>query len=436
MVITERALLLMFLAGVAMLCVSHKIDPLTALLVLDGLILTAVYIDYLMTPHPPEIIIRRIVPTFFQCGAENTVMIEAENRSMRKVRITIRDDPPLPFNASDAPLLMVISPGGKAECTYPAVPVKRGTFHFGPLRIRIDGIMGLVIRQFSRGEKEEIKVVPAIAGVMRFQSPASRRSIREAGNRRSLFSGVGTEFESLREYHRDDEYRNINWKASARRAKLIVESFEEDRTESVLLAIDTGRLMRAEVAGLERMEYAVVASLLLSHVALERDDRVGMLLFSHKVSRFLPPDRGKKQFQRLFSLCQDVEASGTETDYFSLLEYMEGRHRKRSLVVIFTDFAEEGAAASLLQCIPGMYPRHLPLVVMVRDPALSAAADAYPHDSSTLFRKAVAVNLLSERRKTETALKKRGVPVLDCRPQSLSYSLMRLYVEIKRKGLL
>ncbi|MGV8120951.1 MAG: DUF58 domain-containing protein [Candidatus Xenobiia bacterium LiM19] len=436
MIITTRALLFMLLAGVVMLYVSHQIEAVTAFLVLDGLMAAAVSIDYLMTPHPPVITIRRIVPPLFQCGVENTVRMEVENRSSHSVRITIRDDLPLSFKTSDAPLQVAISPGGKAECAYVAVPVKRGTFHFGAVRIRIDGVLGLVIRQFSSGEKEEVRVVPAITDVLKFQSLASRRSIREAGRRRSLFSGMGTEFESLREYHRDDEYRHINWKASARRTKLIVESFEEDRTETVLMAIDTGRLMRADVAGLERMEYAIVASLLLSHVALERDDRVGMLLFSHKVSRFLPPDKGKKQFQRLFSLCQDVEASGTETDYFSLLEYLDGRHRKRSLVVIFTDFAEEGAAASLLQCIPRMYPRHLPLVVMVRDPALSQASDAYPQDSSTLFRKAVAVDLLSERLKTESALKKQGVLVLDCLPQSLSSSLLRLYVEVKRKGLL
>ncbi len=436
MVLTTRALLFLLLAGVAMLYVSHHIDPVISILVLNGLWLAVVVIDYQITPHPPQIIVKRILPLHLQCGVENIVRMEVENRSRHPVRITIRDDSPIPFKTSDAPLQAVISPDEKTECSYAVVPEKRGTFHFGSTRIRIDGLLGLVVRQFSAGNREAVRVVPALTDVLRLQSLASRRSMREAGLRRSLFSGMGTEFESLREYHRDDEYRHINWKASARRRKLIVESFEEDRTETVILAMDTGRLMRADVAGLERMEYALQASLLLTHVALERDDRVGMLLFSHKVSQFLPPDKGKRQFQRLFSLCQSVETSGTETDYFSLLEYLDSRHRKRSLVVIFTDFAEEGASDSLGQYIPRLYPRHLPLVVMVRDPALSLAADAYPRDSSTLFRKAVAVDLLSERMRLVSALKKRGVLVLDCPPGSLSSSLLHLYVEVKRKGLL
>jgi len=436
MLFTTRALLLLALAGVIALYASHGADPVLTAVVLDGIWIAAVLADIIITPRPPAVTFRRIVPAHLQCGVDNVIGVELENRSERSLAVAFRDDPPPSITDAVEPVKAVLAPGGKLESEYVVRPLSRGSFGFGRARIRITGILGLVIRQYAAGEAEEIRVVPAVTDVLKMLSPAARRSSREAGSRRSLFRGMGTEFESLREYHRDDEYRHINWKASARRMKLIVECFEEDRTETVILALDTGRLMRADVEGLERLEHALRSSLLLAHLALERDDRVGMLFFSDRVGNFLPPDKGKRQLQSLFSLTRAAEASGVETDYFQLIEYLDSRHRKRSLVAIFTDFAEQGAAEQLIRYVPKLYPRHLPLVVMIQDPALAEMAEAEVGDSESLFRKAVAVDLRSERQRAAAALRKQGVLVLDCTPRSLSPELASLYAAVKRKGLL
>jgi uncharacterized protein (DUF58 family) len=436
MLFTTRALLLLALAGVIVLYASHGADPVPAALVLDGLWLAAVLADIIITPRPPAVIFRRIVPANLQCGVDNVIGVEVENRSGRSLVVAFRDDPPLSIKATVEPVKAILPPGGKLESEYVVKPLSRTSVVFGRAQIRITGVLGLVIRQYAAGESEEARVVPAVTDILKTLSPAARRSSREPGSLRSLQRGMGTEFESLREYHRDDEYRNINWKASARRMKLIVECFEEDRTETVILALDTGRLMRADVDGLERLEHALRSSLLLAHLALERDDRVGMLFFSDKVGSFLPPDKGKRQLQSLFSLTRKAEATGVETDYFQLIEYLDGRHRKRSLVAIFTDFTEQGAAENLVRYVPKLYPRHLPLVVMIQDPALAEMAEAEAGDSESLFRKAVAVDLKSERQRAAAALRKQGVLVLDCIPRSLSPELASLYSTVKRKGLL
>ncbi|MDQ7824443.1 MAG: DUF58 domain-containing protein [Candidatus Eremiobacteraeota bacterium] len=433
MVFTVRSLLLFALAGALMWLLSPVISPLGGLAVFDGCWLVLVLWDCILTASRRKILVARRVMSPLSVGHENTVEIEVSNQGALPAKVTICDDAPPGWEVSTRELSAAVPPGGSASCFYSAKPLRRGDYQFGSLWIRVEGVLGLVRRQFTISARQTVKVLPNIANVREYELLAIKGRLQEAGMKPVRFFGGGTEFESLREYHRDDDFRTINWKASARKGRLITEHYEVDRSQQIILALDTGRLMEEEIHGLAKLDHALNAALLLSYVAMKKDDRVGLVTFSREIGPYMAPGRGKGHFLSMLARVRDLATSRDEPDFGVLADFLALKNRKRSLVVLFTDFQGEESSRAAVEHIRQLYPRHLPLCVLLGNPRLHETAQSFPEDSGTVYRKALAQELLWERQVLTARMRTGGVTVLDGDPARLAPMLIKTYMEIKHK---
>jgi len=379
-------------------------------------------------------------------GAENRVTITVRSRTRFVLRMFVKDDPPAQFRTPQRLQHLVVLPFETQQVSYRTMPPARGDYSFGDLHFRGLSFLGLSYWQRTIPARREVAVYPNLAEVARYEELARSGRLRQAGYHPYRRRGMGTEFESLRDYVPDDEFRHIDWKATARRHKPITRQYETERSQSLMIMIDSGRMM-AGTAGLpakpaeagqdltatamSKLDYAINAALMLAYVATERDDRVGLLAFADSVQQFLPPGRGRAQVGRITDALYGLQARLHEPDYGLAFSTLFSRSRKRSLVICFTDLIDKDASARLLSGMASLFPRHLPLLVALRDPDLQAAAGQDPAGPFEAYEKAVAIAAIGDRREALSAITRRGVLVLDTPPQALTVATVNRYLEIK-----
>src|SRR6266566_4714133 len=246
--------------------------------------------------------------------------------------------------------------------------------------------------------------------------------------------GEGRLFESLRDWVPGDDLRHIDWKATGRRGKVITRQYEAERRQHVLLVLDTGRLLTADIAGVSRLDYVVQAALELAYAAAQHDDNVGVMAFADGVQHFVAPQRGRLGLKRVLDVLAVVEPKLVEPDYPGAFRYLAARNRKRALTVLFTDVIDRFASDALVANVASLRPRHLPLAVTLRNPELDALAGLRPTVVRDAFRKAAAEELLHAREEALGHMRRAGVIVLDVPPARAAQAVVARYLELKRRG--
>lgn len=394
----------------------------------------AVRRDIAATPATADLAIERSGPAKYSIGVPNRVVLHIRNSSAHPARLSGRESPPPEFVGERAfgPLAIALHDGAEVELSF--VPPRRGAYAFDRIGVRLIGPLGLAGRQLTIGSAEEIRVYPDITAVQRYSLLARRGALHEIGVRAMRFAGRGTEFESLRDYAPGDSYRDIDWKATARRGRPVVRQFEAERSQTVVLAIDAGRLMTAQVGGLSKLDRAVNAALLLAFLATRMGDSVGLLVFGRDVRTYLPPRKGHRQFLAILEALYSVEERVEEPDYAGALRYLAARVGKRSLVVLFTELVGTDPSRRLLGVLSTLSPRHLPLVITQRNEEVERIASAHADVESDAMRAAVAQDLLHDKTRAVRLLRARGSLVLDVFPEELSVAAVNRYLEIKARG--
>jgi len=356
------------------------------------------------------------------------------NGGRRPVTLDLVEDLSPPLGGHSPQLHTTVAPGGRAAVGYRITPTRRGDYRIGPCHGRYASPLGLWTLRFTWQATTPVRVFPHLPEVGR--TAVLRRRQAEAGRRRLRQRGVGTEFESLRDALPDDDRRLVNWTASARLAHLVVNQYQVERSQYVMLLLDAGRLMLPRYRGVTRFDYALNAALLLGSAAAQRDDRTGLLAFGREVIRFVPPHKGREQVLRLLETTYALEPEMSEPDYAGATAHLQARWKRRSLVVLFTDLVDEGTSAELIAHLAPLVRRHLVVLVAMADPALLALARSLPETPAAAYDKAVALQVLAQREAARAALTARGVLVVDVPPQQLSEAVLARYVEIKERGLL
>lgn len=246
--------------------------------------------------------------------------------------------------------------------------------------------------------------------------------------------GEGRLFESLREWVAGDDLRHIDWKATAKRGKVITREYEAERRQQVLLVLDTGRLLTAEIGGVSRLDYVVRAALELAYTAVQHDDNVGVMAFADGVQHFVAPQRGRLGLKRVLDVLAVLEPTLVEPDYPGAFRYLAARNRKRALTVLFTDVIDRSASDALVANVATLRPRHLPLAVTLRNPELDDVATLRPPTTHDAFRKAAAEELLRAREEALGHLRGAGVIVLDVPPARAAQAVVASYLDLKRRG--
>ena len=370
-------------------------------------------------------------------GHAATATYHWSNGSRLRARLLVREIRPDIVGGSQPSRRVTIPPHATLREGIAVVPLRRGRESGGGFVLDSFGPLGVGRRRLQLPLPWEIVVYPPLISVRLRASVAEALRRRDVGMKPIRQLGEGRLFESLREWGPGDDLRHIDWKATARRGKVITRQYEAERRQQVLLILDTGRLMTAAVAGgTPRLEFAVQGALELAYAAAQHDDNVGIMTFADGVQHFVAPDRGRAGVRRVLDVLAVVQAKLVEPDYPGAFRYLAARNRKRALTVLFTDVIDRFASDSLVANVATLRPRHLPLAVTLRNPELDAVAALRPATTRDAFRKAAAEELLHAREEALTHMRRAGVLVIDVTPQRAAQAVVAKYLDLKRRGTL
>jgi uncharacterized protein (DUF58 family) len=412
-------------------------DALAWLLLANGVWLVALAVDALRTVDPSGLVVRREAPPAFSVGRALPVSYSWTNQSTQPLTIIVREEFPAPLGGAETPTRRLEIPaGGQARETLEVMPARRGKGPGGRIDIRILGPFGLAWRQARLELPWDVTVFPRLIGASIRALPTQATRRREAGFRNVRRLGEGRVFETLKEWVPGEDTRTIDWKATARRGKTMARQYEDERRQQVLLVIDAGRSMTAESEGVPRLEAVIDAALQLAYSAVEHDDNVGLMVFSDEVTTFIPPGRGRRALRAVLEGLAGIEARLVEPNYPAAFTQLAARNRKRALTVIFTDVIDRTASEALVAQVGSLRPRHLPLAVTLRDPALEAMGVQRATTVAGAFERAAAEELLIAREEALGEMRRKGVLTLDVAPRRAAEAVVEQYTQLKRRGLL
>jgi uncharacterized protein (DUF58 family) len=412
-------------------------DALAWLLVVDAIWLLCLILDIASAPDGSIIEVEREAPPAFSVGRALPVLYRWKNQGNRTLTLRVREEFPPPLGGVDATVRqLVVPPGGVTREQLDVLPAHRGKGKGGLMHYRMLGPLGLVWRQARRLLPWDATVYPNLIGASIRALPTQATRRREAGFRNIRRLGEGRVFETLKEWVPGDDTRTIDWKATARRGKVMARQYEDERRQQVLLVIDAGRGMTAESEGVSRLEAVINAALQLAHSVVEHDDNVGLMVFADEVQTFVPPGRGRRALRAVLDGLASAEGRVVEPNYPAAFSQLAARNRKRALTVVFTDVIDRTASEALVAQVGSLRPRHLPLAVTLRDPALDALSSRKPVTTEQAFERAAAEELLGAREEALAEMRRKGVLILDVPPARAAEAVVEQYTQLKRRGLL
>jgi uncharacterized protein (DUF58 family) len=378
----------------------------------------------------------REAPLRLSLGADNWVALQLHNHSPLRLRGRICDDAPEVFECTPSELVFDLAPLTQSSLGYAVRVRRRGRYRFGSLHMRVDGPLGLGALIATRVSNAEVRVYPSPHGPQRYELALRRGALSGVGIRRAGRPGGAGELDQLREYVPGDALRDLAWKASAKRLHPITRVHGQEQSQTVMIALDAGRLMAAPLGELRKLDHAIHAALLLAWVALRAGDAVGIVVFEQEVLTSVLPARGRAQYRRILESVYAVEASDAYVDFRALTSFVRSRVPRRSLLLLFSDLFEESQARPLSAELPKLRPKHVPLCVSLRDSVTSQLAQAPATHVSEVYLRAAASDLVAERALTKRQLTRAGVQVLEASAHELSVETVNRYLEIKRQRVL
>ncbi len=401
-----------------------------------GLLAVGCLIDVTLVPARRSLIVERLAPGAVGVTDPVPVVYRLLSRWPVAVRGTLYDALPRAVTRRELqPLPFVLAP--RAEATLPVTFIgrERGEFPLGPIVLRLQGPLDLIARTSRYKLTDHITVIPSVAALRRFELRSLPMRLREVGLRVLRRRGEGTAFAGLREYAIGDDPRHVDWKATARRRRLISREYSVEQGQTVMILVDAGRLMTQLAGSLPRFEYALSAALVLANVVTRAGDHAGLLVFDDEVRSYIPPTRGAAALRLIRDALVPIQPAMVEPDYAAAFRTLSERLSRRSLLVLFTDVIDVRSSRSLLALTTRGARVHLPVVVALRNEALVAAA--VPGGATTtdsLYESAAAEELLSARDEALERMRQAGVSVLDVKPQAMTAAVINRYLEIKGRG--
>ncbi len=431
-----RFVALLFAASLGPVAVTVMGIPLIVGMLPTAMLLTVAIADRLTGTRTPVEITRK-VRSVLSVGTENSVTLSVRNLSAKKLFAEIVDEPPVDGSVSPSGALRVILPPWKTVKTeYRFTPGRRGKFSFDGVWVRHSSLLGLwrIVRRFELAD--EIQVFPNIEALRRFELLARQNSLAELGIRATRMKGDGTEFERMREYRQGDDPRRIDWKTTARLSKLIVREMGQERNQNIMFMIDMGRMMRQTTGGLSHFDYALNTAIILGHIAQQKGDNVGALLFSDTVKRYVPLGRGRGSVEALVHAAYDIEPQQVATNYRRAFKQVMTRVRRRSLILLMTHLVPGEDQRLIRAYTQSLGQRHLPLCLFFKEPSLEEEVMVVPSTVGESFHHAAAADILLERREGLSMLRHAGVMALDALPGEYSAVAIGQYLDIKARNLL
>ncbi len=407
-----------------------------ALVAWDLLALVAWSIDVASLPSPKQLSLTRSWSDAAALSVPGTITLVLENSARLPVYAKIVDNVPASLRSEAPELDLKCAAHGEASAEYKIIPRQRGDIEFGATYVRYQGPLRIAERWALAHTEQKICVYPNLEEARQHSVYLIRSRQIEMEKRHSRIRGAGREFESLREYRVGDEVRDVCWTASARRGKLVTRVYQIERSQTIWLVIDAGRLMRARVAGLSKLDFAINAALSLSEVALGTGDRVGLLAYGRTIQKRMLPHRGSMHLRQLIQQLAYVRSEGLEGDHLQAVSALLSTQKRRSLVVWLTDFPETAMTPEVIDAASEAALRHLVLFVVIGQPDLATLAASEPDSVLNMYRTTAAQETLHRREVLLAKLRQRGALAIEVNSAAASVTLVNSYLKVKQLNLL
>jgi uncharacterized protein (DUF58 family) len=392
-----------------------------------------ILLDYISLFRKTGITVRREAPDRFSNGDQNKVSLAIKNYYAFRTLLTIIDEIPVQFQHRDFKIELSLKPDAEVIAKYSLRPVERGEYIFRDIHVFTKSPLQLVIRRITVNAEQMVKVLPSFLTLRQYEIKAHSSNLAEAGNKRVRKLGASLEFEQIKEYVRGDDIRTMHWKATARKGQLMVNNYTDERSQQIYCVIDKGRVMKMPFEEMSLLDYAINATLILSKVALIKQDKIGLITFSEQLGSVLPADRKSDQMSNILEMLYREQTRFLESDFEKLYALMRTRITQRSLVILFTNFESMSGLERQLPYIRSIAKHHLVLVVFFENTELKHLTESRVDNMEDLYIKTIAEKFAHEKRLIVKELQKHGILTILTTPQNLTIDAVNKYLELKAR---
>lgn len=433
--ITKRYICLLA-SGLILLLPSIFINSVFTFFILYNLLCAVLLIaDYLISKQEETISIERVGDNSLSIYEREAISLSVYNKSSREIYIEMKDEiPEFHFKAQDKLMKGIVPPHEKRIFEYFVTPTKRGTFEFKNIHVRYEGKLKLCMKMYTLNLSREYKVYPNLKNLRKYKLSITNNRMLKQGQKNVKMLGRGTSFESLREYVTGDEYRKINWKATAREGKPIINQYEPEKNQHVHMLIDTGRPMSYTVRGYRKLDLVVNTALILSDIVNQNGDQSGLLLFNTGVDSMIMPGKGAGHRNKMLEALYHIDHTNMTSNYEDAFYYFKAKERHRSIVFLFTDFETIEEAENMLRVLPVISKNNLLIIMLIRNESLEEIGSMEVKNKEDLFNKGVALELINERKKIISLLNRRGIMCIETEAEKLEFSAVNKYIQVKNRN--
>lgn len=376
----------------------------------------------------------RITPERMSNGDDNPLRVYVANHYRFAAALRILDELPEQFQKRDFDVRLKLLSAHSHTFDYPLRPVKRGVYRFGALNVYAASPLGLVLRRFRFSQDKAVPVYPSFIQMRKYELLAISSKLSELGIKRMRRLGHNREFEQIQEYVAGDDFRTINWKATARRGGLMVNKYQDERSQQVYALIDKGRTMKMPFAGMSLLDYAINASLVISNIAIRKEDKAGLITFQHRVQQVVPASRRGSQMNFILEALYAQKTAYKESNFEELYVQVRRQIRQRSLLLLFSNFESLTSLERQLPYLRRMATRHVLVVIFFKNTALYQLLDKEVENIQDVYQKTIAEKFALEKKVMVDALKQHGIHAVLTTPQQLSVDTINKYLELKARG--
>ena len=379
---------------------------------------------------------RRNTSARFSNGDENEVLIFLENNYSFKINIVLIDEIPHQFQIRDFKIKLKLNPGESKNISYSLRPVKRGEYKFGSLNFYVSSPLNLIRRKFVFAGNKTVPVYPSYMQMRKYELLAISNRLTEVGVKKIRKIGRSTEFDQIRNYVIGDDYRTINWKASARKNELMVNHYVDEKSQQVYSVIDMGRIMKMPFNGLSLVDYAINSSLVISNIAIHKQDKAGIITFSNKVGTILPAENRSTQMLKILDVLYNQETEFLESDYEKLYAEILAKIKHRSLIILYTNFETLDGLKRQLFYIKKLALYHLVVIIFFENTELFSLLESSPENTEQIYIKTIAEKFALDKRQIVKELEKNNIQSILTSPEKLSINTINKYLELKARGMI
>ena len=400
-----------------------------------GFVFLLTIVDYMIIfSRKDPVLVNRELTDRFSNGDQNKVILHVSNQFSFSLRLKIIDELPDQLQERKFILSIQLSPNEKVTRTYSVRPTERGEYTFHHINTFIKAPLGLIVRRKIIEAEKIVKVLPSYLELRKYELLAYSNKLAEGGIKKIRKIGHSLEFEQIKEYVTGDDIRSINWKATGRRGgQLMVNKYTDEKSQQVYCVIDKGRVMKMPFEGMTLLDYSINATLVLSRVALAKQDKAGLVLFAEQISNFLPADHKALQMSAILEVLYNQQTKFLETDFERLHSMIRTRITQRSLIVLFTNFESLSALQRQLPYIRSIGRDHLLLVIFFENTELSKLSIGSAKNIEELYVKTIAEKFAYEKRLIVKELQKHGISSILTSPQHLTVNTVNKYLDIKAR---